>query len=64
MFRDFIITTWVLTLVMLVNVININNDIDLHRPMHPDPGAFMILWVFIMSSFAIFAVGMFTLLTT
>jgi hypothetical protein len=64
MFRDFVITVWVMTLAMMVALIHIHRDDDMYKPFAPDSAAFMISWMFMMSSFAIFVVGMFTLLTT
>lgn len=64
MFRDFIVSAWFMTLTMLIAMMHIHRDDDLYKPFAPDSGAFMISWMFMMSSFAIFVVGMFTLLTT
>jgi hypothetical protein len=64
MFRDFILSVWFITLMMLVALMHIHRDNDMYTSFAPDSGAFMITWMFMMSSFAIFVVGMFTLLTT
>jgi hypothetical protein len=49
---------------MLIALMHIHGDDDMYKPLAPDSGAFMIWWMFMMSSFAIFVVGMFNLLTT
>jgi hypothetical protein len=64
MFRDFVITVWFMTLAMMIALMHIHRDDDMYKPFTPDSGVFMISWMFMMSSFTIFVVGMFTLLTT
>jgi len=64
MFRDFIMYTWFMTLAMLITMTHIHRDDDMYKPFAPDSGAFMISWMFMMSSFAIFVVGFFHMLTT
>jgi hypothetical protein len=54
--------TWVLTLIMLCSVLYTERDRP-YKQYAPDSGVFMITWMFAMSSFAIFAHGLFNLLT-
>jgi hypothetical protein len=63
MFRDFVMTVWFMTLMMMTSLVYIHRDDDMHRPFSPNSGAFMITWMFMMSSFAIFVVGFFHMLT-
>jgi hypothetical protein len=53
-----------MTLAMLITMTHIHRDDDMYKPFAPDSGAFMISWMFMMSSFAIFVVGFFHMLTT
>jgi hypothetical protein len=64
MIKNFIVTTWIITFAMLANILYIDRELQQFKPYAPDPAAFMIIWMFIVSSFMIFTVGMFTLLTT
>ena len=63
MIKNFILTTWLLTFAMLVNIVYIEHELQPLKPYAPDTAGFMISSVFMMSSFTIFTVGMFTLLT-
>jgi hypothetical protein len=64
MFRDFVMTVWFMTLMMMTSMLYVHRYDDMHKPFAPDSGAFMITWMFMMSSFAIFVVGFFHMLTT
>lgn len=64
MIKNFILTTWLITFAMLVNIVYIDHELQSLKPYAPDPAGFIISSVFMMSSFAIFTVGLFTLMTT
>ena len=52
-----------MTLMMITSMVYIHRNDDMHRPFSPDSGAFMITWMFMLSSFAIFMVGFFHMMT-
>jgi hypothetical protein len=62
MIKNFILTTWIITFAMLVNIVYIEHELQPLKPYAPDTAGFMISSTFMMTSFIIFAVGMFTML--
>jgi len=63
-FNRFVLTTWFMTLAMLVSIINMDPSVDFSVPHHPSPAGFVVMWFFITSSFAIFIAGMFSMITS
>ena len=63
-FNRFVLTVWFVTLAMLVSIINMDYTADFSVPHHPSPAGFVVMWFFITSSFAIFILGMFTMMTS
>jgi len=63
-FNRFVLTTWFMTLAMLVSIINMDPSVDFGVPSNPSPAGFVVVWFFITSSFAIFIAGMFSMMTS
>lgn len=63
-FNRFVLTVWFMTLAMLVSIINMDYTADFSLPHRPSPAGFVVMWFFTTSSFAIFILGMFTMMTS